>query len=216
MLRLCVVQGAELYSMPPPLLWWAVMDKTDFRTLKILEQIGEDEQTSQRRLADQLGISLGLANSFVKRLAGKGYFKIVSTPTNRFKYILTPKGFSEKTRLSYNYVLYSYQFYKQARHDLRELFVSLEREGAKRVIFHGVADFAEIAYVSLQEVDLELVGMVDDTGSRKRFLGHPVLSLPEALAISFDKIIVTDLERRDVISEEISQAGLAEKMIVLP
>ena len=63
------------------------MDKSDLRTLKILEQIDEDEQTSQRRLASHLGISLGLANAFVKRLAGKGYFKIVSTPANRFNQI---------------------------------------------------------------------------------------------------------------------------------
>ncbi len=45
------------------------MNKTDLRTLQILEQFGQDETTSQRRLAGCLGISLGLANTFVKRLA---------------------------------------------------------------------------------------------------------------------------------------------------
>lgn len=192
------------------------MDQTDFRTLKILEQIGEDDQTSQRRLADHLGISLGLANSFVKRLAGKGYFKIVSTPTNRFKYILTPKGFSEKARLSYNYILYSYQFYKKARHDLREFFSSLQREGVKRVVFYGVTDFAEIAYVSLQEVDIKLVGMVDDTGDQKKFFGCPVLTLADALVASVDRIVITDLERRDTIEKTLAMAGVAEKIVVLP
>mgnify|MGYP006310570639 CR=1 FL=1 len=192
------------------------MDKTDLRTLRILEHIGEDDQTSQRRLANHLGISLALANSFVKRLAGKGYFKIVSTPTNRFKYILTPKGFSEKARLSYNYILYSYQFYKEARHNLHERFLSLEQEEVENVVFCGITDFAEIAYISLQEVSIDLAGIVDDTGNRKKFFGHPVRSFQEIEDMSFDRIVVTDLEKRDEVKKKIVAAGFAEHLIVLP
>ena len=192
------------------------MDKSDLRTLKILEQIDEDEQTSQRRLASHLGISLGLANAFVKRLAGKGYFKIVSTPANRFKYMLTPQGFSEKARLSYNYIVYSYQFYKEARQNLRKVFLSLEKEGVKTVLFCGVSDFAEIAYLSLQETGIELAAIADNDKNKNKFFGYLVLSVPEIKHIHFDKIIITDLEKRETTVQTVIESGFSREMLVLP
>jgi len=61
------------------------MDHQDLRTLQILEEIGNDHVPSQRELARKLNVSLGLVNSFVKRLAHKGYFKIRNVPKNRVK-----------------------------------------------------------------------------------------------------------------------------------
>ena len=42
------------------------------------------------------------------------------------RYFLTPKGASEKTRLTYEYIQYSYNFYKDARQKLRNLYLELE------------------------------------------------------------------------------------------
>jgi len=56
------------------------METQDIRTLKILEEIESGSRLSQRYLAKQLDISLGLANSFLKRLAKKGYFKVKTVP----------------------------------------------------------------------------------------------------------------------------------------
>ncbi|MBU4208797.1 MAG: winged helix-turn-helix transcriptional regulator, partial [Proteobacteria bacterium] len=88
------------------------MDHNDIRTLKLLEEIEENHVQSQRELAKKLDISLGLVNSFIKRLAHKGFFKITTIPKNRVKYILTPEGVVEKTRLTYKYIQHSYRFYK--------------------------------------------------------------------------------------------------------
>jgi len=84
------------------------MDHKDIRTLKLLEEIEENHVQSQRELAKKLNISLGLVNSFIKRLAHKGFFKITTIPKNRVKYILTPEGAVEKTRLAYKYIQHSY------------------------------------------------------------------------------------------------------------
>ena len=56
------------------------MDPIDLRTLKILEKVDNDRTPSQRDLARDLNISLGLVNSFIKRLAQKGYFEIGHLP----------------------------------------------------------------------------------------------------------------------------------------
>ena len=97
------------------------MDTQELRTLRLLEEIESDQAPSQRDLSTRLNISLGLVNSFMKRLAQKGYFKITNIPKNRVRYILTPKGAAEKTRLTYEYIQYSFQFYKDARKKFKTL-----------------------------------------------------------------------------------------------
>jgi len=107
------------------------MNNNELRTLKILEEIEKDYAPSQRELARQLNISLGLANSFIKRFVQKGYFKVKNIPKNRVKYILTPKGMAEKTRLTYRYIQYSFEFYKRSRQELRRMFSNLVRQGVR-------------------------------------------------------------------------------------
>jgi len=98
------------------------MDNKALRTLQLLEEIEQNHTLSQRYLAKQLNVSLGLINSFIKRLGKKGYFKITTIPKNRVSYIITPKGIAEKSRLTYEYIHHSYQFYKGARSKLSHLF----------------------------------------------------------------------------------------------
>ncbi|MDF1593886.1 MAG: winged helix-turn-helix transcriptional regulator, partial [Desulfobacterales bacterium] len=138
------------------------MDNQDIRTLKILEEIDNDHVPSQRDLAKKLNVSLGLVNSFIKRLAHKGYFKITTIPKNRARYILTPKGAAEKSRLTYEYIRYSFQFYKASRKKLQKIFKTLEKENVQNIVFYGVSDLTEIAFISLQETSLQLIAVVDD------------------------------------------------------
>jgi DNA-binding MarR family transcriptional regulator len=83
------------------------MHPNNIRTLKLLEAIEADPGPSQRDLAQQLGVSLGLVNAFVRRLARKGYFKVRQVPKNRARYILTPRGALEKTHLTLEYIQFS-------------------------------------------------------------------------------------------------------------
>ena len=108
------------------------MNPQDLRTLHLLEEIERDNSPSQRQLAHRLDVSVGLVNSFVKRLASKGYFKITHIPKNRVKYLLTPKGAAEKTRLTYEYIKYSYGFYRDARKKLHKIFRTAARPGGKK------------------------------------------------------------------------------------
>ena len=191
------------------------MDTQDIRTLKLLEEIDNDHTPSQRDLSRKLNISLGLVNSFIKRLANKGYFKITNIPKNRVKYILTPKGAAEKTRLTYKYIQYSYEFYRKARGKLRKLFKDLVAQGVKDVVFYGVSDIAEIAYISLQEADIKMIAIVDEKKAGKIFLGNVVKS-PEVLeSILFDRILITFMEKEDYTLNRLCEKGIARKKIVL-
>ncbi len=170
------------------------MEPRDLRTLKILEKVDNVDTPSQRDLAHELNISLGLVNSFIKRLVKKGYFKISHLPRNRIRYILTPGGAAEKSRLTYEYIQYSYNFYKEARQMLRDLYAGLEKEGVLRIVFYGAGDLAEIAYLSLQEFSIELVAVVDDGQVGKRFMQFTVAHPDRIESLWFDRILITSLD----------------------
>jgi len=190
------------------------MDHKDIRTLKLLEEIEENHVQSQRELAKKLDISLGLVNSFIKRLVHKGYFKITTIPKNRVKYILTPEGVVEKTRLTYKYIQHSYEFYKDARHKLRKLFQKLEAEGVSLIVFYGASDLAEIAYISLQETSIEIVAIVDMLNAGKQFLGYSVLDPVNLNSLSFDRILITAIDSREKILDGIIENGAPANKIV--
>jgi len=191
------------------------MDTQDIRTLKLLEEIDKDYTQSQRDLSNKLDISLGLVNSFVKRLANKGYFKITMIPKSRVKYILTPKGAMEKTRLTYQYLQYSFELYRGARRNLQKHFNGLVSQGVKRVVFYGVSEIAEIAYISLQETTIKMVAIVDEKRVGKIFLGN-VVKDPRLLgSLPFDRILITSMKKDDSQLENILKKGIARSKIVM-
>ena len=184
------------------------MDSQALRTLQLLEEIEKEHAPSQRDLAKKLNVSLGLINSFIKRFARKGYFKITSIPRNRVKYMLTPKGVAEKTRLTYEYIQYSFQSYRGARRKLRGLFKDLVADGVRRVVFYGASEFAEIAYAALRQTPIEMVAVVDDKKTGKRHLGRVVKDPAILESFSFDKIFITAVRSREDVVKRILEKGI--------
>ncbi len=190
------------------------MDNQDIRTLKLLEEIENDHTSSQRDLSRKLNISLGLVNAFIRRLANKGYFKITTIPKNRARYILTPKGAAEKTRLTYEYIRYSFQYYKETRKRITDIFKDLESRGALRIVFYGKSELAEIAYMSLMETSITLVAIVDDLKIGERFMKRRVIAPNELKWLSFDRVLITILESREAVIKKILDNGIPHNKVV--
>jgi len=191
------------------------MDKKDIHTLRIMEEIDNDHTPSQRDLSRKLNISLGLVNSFIKRLVNKGYLKIKNIPKNRLKYILTPKGAAEKTHLTYQYIQYSFDFYKKTRGKIRKLFKDLMAQGVRRVVFYGKSDFAEIAFISLQETSIVMIAIVDDNKTGDVFLGSAVKNPAIIDSLSFDRILITSMNKEDTTLERLLKIGIPQSKIVI-
>jgi DNA-binding MarR family transcriptional regulator len=184
------------------------METEDLRTYRLLEEIDNSHAPSQRELAQKLNISLGLVNAFIKRLTRKGYFKITTIPKNRVRYILTPKGAAEKTRLTYEYIQYSFRFYRDARKKLRKLFTNLEDQAVKRIVFYGISDLAEIALIALQETDLKLVAVVDERHCGETFINFTIQS-PEQLVLStYDAVILTQIDPGKNVCSKLKSYGI--------
>ena len=191
------------------------MDPQELRSLKILEEIGNTHSPSQRYLARKLNISLGLANSFVKRLAKKGYLKITTIPRNRAKYMLTPQGFAEKSRLTYEFMQHSFSLYKEALKKFEGLINELEKRNVKKVLFYGASDLAEITFVSLKATNIELVGVVDDLKKGTQFLDFTIRSISELKNIEFDSIILNALESKEHMVKKLVEKNIPREKIIM-
>lgn len=179
-----------------------------YKSLLLLDEISKGEDLSQRDLSKRLNIALGLVNSYIKNLISKGFITIKNIPSKRYTYYLTPKGFAEKSRLTYD-LLYDYtRIFREARRDFRGLFNALVDDGIKKVVFAGADEVAEIAYLSLQEVDIELAGIVDDAKSEKNFFKTTVKPLKDINGIDCDMVVLTTFLKRNDVYRKLIDNGV--------
>jgi len=161
--------------------------------LGLLESVERDGGQSQRRLASDLGIALGLVNAYLKRCVKKGLVKVSEAPARRYIYYLTPQGFAEKSRLTVEYLTHSFSFFRQARLDCTEVFAVVRTRGWNRVLFAGVSDLAEIALICSLESGIVVVGVVDAASSAVSFVGLPIFASFDDVPDDCDSVVVTDL-----------------------
>lgn len=187
------------------------------RELQLLEEISGQSHVTQRGLSKKLGVALGLTNLLLYRLTRKGYIKVINLQRNRLRYLITPQGLAEKSRLTCEYLEYSLQFYRHVRRFLAASLIPLAAAGCRDILLFGTGEVAEIAYLTMQEMDLNLVGVVDGENGRGKFLGIPVISPADLSLIPFDRIVIASFTSREKIQQQLEALGIpAEKMITIP
>jgi predicted transcriptional regulator len=187
------------------------MDVEAHRDLRVLEAVQQDSRLTQRGLASKLGIALGLANIYLKRMIHKGYIKCVNVQPNRISYLITPRGIAEKARLTYEFMDYSLHLYGEVRQHLRAALRECAAAG-KRVAICGSGEAAELAYLSLKESGLDPVAVFDAEGGRE-FLGMPVLAITDHATVDFDLIIVATLDRSGQHLQALLEVGVPREKL---
>ena len=183
------------------------------RDLQLLNEVERNAAVTQRSLARNLGVAVGLANLYLKRLVRKGHIKITTIPKHRIKYLLTPRGMAEKSRLTYLYMQYSLSYYRKMRERLKHVLTGLSVAGAKRIAVYGTGELAELAYLTLREMDMTLVGFVEDK-HEGTFLSYPLWPLEALPNWEFDAVLIADMEQTDKIHGTLISQGIAPDKIV--
>jgi DNA-binding MarR family transcriptional regulator len=179
-------------------------------TLGVLDAVEQNAQVTQRSVASELGIALGLANAYLKRCMRKGWIKVKQIPPNRYLYYLTPKGFAEKSRLTAEYLGSSFTFFRRARAQLEEAMAACAARGWKRVALYGRGELAEIGALCNAEFHLDLVVIAPGAGARVGGV-TAVATFGEAGAL--DAVIVTDLAKPQVAFDEVKALLPAERIL---
>src|SRR5579863_2600085 len=143
--------------------------------LGLLSSVETDGARSQRHIAAELGIALGLVNAYLKRCVKKGLVKVQDAPARRYAYYLTPQGFAEKSRLTVQYLSDSFSFFRKAKDDCTHLFKEAAARGFERLVLTGKSDLAEIAILCAVEAGATVVAVVDLPGEDNRFVGVEVV-----------------------------------------
>ena len=172
--------------------------------LDLLSSVERDADQSQRRLASELGIALGLVNAYLRRCVKKGLLKVTEVPTRRYMYYLTPQGFAEKSRLTVEYLSVSFGFFRRAKAECGHLFTLAAERGFLRVALAGISDLAEIAMICALDTGVKVIAVVDDRATTSTFIGVRVASSFEAIAGTCDAVLITDLQRTAELTEQAS------------
>jgi DNA-binding MarR family transcriptional regulator len=182
--------------------------------LGLLESVERDGAQSQRKLASDLGIALGLVNAYLKRCVKKGFLKISQAPARRYAYYLTPHGFAEKSRLTVEYLSSSFSFFRRAREDCSAVLKAAHARGWTRVVLVGISDLAEIATICALEEGVAIVAVIDAKSPNPRFVGAPVANSIAAVSAEFDALIVTDLEATRESVQSVADQFDADRVLV--
>lgn len=193
---------------PPP-----QPESGQYRSLQILDELAKDDTLTQRDLSQRLGIALGLVNSYIKNLMAKGYITVRNIPAKRYAYYLTPKGFTEKSRLAYDLLQDYTRIYREAKNNYRQLFSELERSGVQRIVFAGADEVAEFAYITLQETELEIVAVLDDDKTGEKLFSIEVLPLSALASIAYDAVVITSYLKRELILDSLLKQGTSRENI---
>lgn len=163
-------------------------------TLGLLRAVHNDQSLTQRSAAQELGVALGLVNTYLKRCVKKGLVKVRQAPNKRYAYYLTPKGFAEKSRLAAEFLSQSLNLFRQAQNDYTVLLSECAEQGWESIALFGASDLAEILTLYAREYPVRIVGVIDDAFDEATFAGMPVVASIADLAAPIDACVITDLK----------------------
>lgn len=181
-------------------------------TLGLLTAVEENSRVTQRTLASDLGIALGLANAYLKRCVRMGLIKVSEAPANRYAYYLTPHGFSEKSRLTARYLSASFTFFRRARSQCDELLAQCHANNWRAVTLAGIGDLAEIALLCAAGGKVDIVAIFDPDASAAPFAGRPVKANFAEIQ-PFDAVLITDLRNPQAAFDRLAGAVPMDRIL---
>ena len=189
------------------------MDKEDLHILRLMGEIDRNGNYTQRELSHRLNLSLGLVNTFLKRLVNKGYSKVKTMPRNRVKYFLTPEGLARKSKLTVEYLQYSVNFYRDIKKLLINKYKEMEKNNVNSVLFYGAGEVAELAYLYLQVTNIRLAGIIDDKMNGANFFGLRIVGPDRIDQMEWDMVLLTRLEDTDEDIKDLLERGIDPERI---
>lgn len=182
----------------------------------LLACVEKHAHISQRLLASELGVALGLVNTYVRRCAKKGFIKIQQAPSRRYTYYLTPKGFAEKSRLTAEYLSWSLTFFRHARAECNGVLDLVRLRGWKNIALLGSGDLAEIMLLSATEKGIAITAVVDHAVATPILLGRPILRALHEVTPMPDGWIVTTIIKSQATYDSLAALVGPESVLTPP
>jgi len=182
--------------------------------LGLLDAVERGDVT-QRRLSRELGIAVGLVNTYIKRAVNRGLIKVQQIPPHRYAYYLTPNGFLEKSQLIASYFIYSFDFFRRARASCEETLSRMVVAGHKHVALVGASELTEVAIIVAADLDVSVATVIDPNTPKVRFAGIPVSKDIAAATKDVDAVMITSISEPQATFDA-ATAVLGKERVYLP
>ena len=188
--------------------------------LRVLELVEERDRITQRGVATELEIALGMANALIKRLVHKGFIKVKDAPSRRYKYYITPEGFMEKGRLVSKYIANSFKFFGEVRRDYEMLANQVSANHAStsqgaRVCCVGTGEVMEIAQMVFAAHNIEVVCVLDVLADEGEQHFQNFRDIPDEIASQIGCLVITETRRPHKVFEILASTE-GDKEILAP
>ena len=175
-------------------------EETETKVLvHLLTEIERNPALTQRSMADELGIALGLMNQYLKKCASKGWIRVTQISPRRITYFLTPEGMREKTSMVRDYLSRSMSFFRDAKSQCDVVFQECQSLGITTLALVGSGDLADIAELvsSSYPIKIQVVSCRDDLSP-------------------FDRVLITDVMEPQATFNAVAQRVSGDKILTLP
>ena len=177
-----------------------------FKELRVLEEVDSTPDVSQRKLAAEVGIALGVVNVLVKTMIAKGYVRATRLGWRHWKYILTPAGVARKVQLTANYVDGFLGHYRRVRSMVHETLIAAPIGPESTVGIYGTTELGEFMFLVLRRFGVKRVVFFDESGPGE-FLGVPVRRLDNIDPEEYAMILVAFANEIEPRKETLINAG---------
>lgn len=121
---------------------------------RVIEILNENNNLTQRHIAQKAGISLGLTNIIIRKLVKKGFIKIKNMDKKKILYHLTPKALIEKSYRTYHYFERTMKDIIKIRDKIQQEILKKVSTDYNKIIILGNNEISEIAIWATQELKL--------------------------------------------------------------
>ena len=181
------------------------MTLEEIRTLTLFNTIENSPDINQRKLARELGISLGLTNTYFQRVLKKGWIRAKQVKPRRWLYFLTPKGALEKSRLSLFYMHRTLESFRELKRKGDEHLSILSEKGVTGIHLCGEDDLIEVLSFCFTGFDIELLSMISEKSLFTELKQNKMINFPKLK--HGEIIMIVSLENRTLIAELMNKKG---------
>ena len=175
------------------------MTPEELRTLTLFNTVESEPGINQRQLAQELDVSLGLANTYFQRVLKKGWIRAQQVKPRRWLYFLTPKGALEKSRLSLSYLHRTLDSFRELKSKGDEQLRILSENGVRGIHLCGEDDLTEILSFCFSGFEIELLSVIREKSLLENLEQNRNPALPELKPSEL--ILLASLEHRASLTE---------------
>jgi EPS-associated MarR family transcriptional regulator len=169
------------------------MTQEEEQVLSVLDAIALNSRTSQRDLSRTTGLNVAKVNYLLRKMTEKGFVKLRNVSRNPNKlgylYLLTPRGLTEKSRLTVRFAARTWREYSRTMDILRTSLARLAASGEQAIVLVGANEVADMVIEAGSGTPgIRVVGIVDPAGAGSRRGDVPVLA--DVRQLAYDRAIL--------------------------